>query len=120
MGQKLTNEKGLTLVELLATISIASLLIIMITSAHVLVQNQFNQQQENIEEINNISYVLKQITNDFRRANPDDIGEVSDHSIKLGDIEYKWDEEGKTIQKNGTTIVKDINRSEEHTSELQS
>src|SRR5690625_204521 len=110
MRKHIKNEAGLTLVEMLATISIASMIILMITSTHLFIQKQYNKQSEQISQLNDMTYVMKLITHDFRRAEPQSINvdENDEHLITIGDNHYIWDESEEVIKKNEMIIVNHI------------
>lgn len=102
------NEKGVTLVEMLAAISITALIVVMITSTHIFVQKQFKDQRQHLEQINDLTYVLKLITNDFRQTSPDDITVPDERNLILGTDHYSWDLAEEAIFKNGQIIVREI------------
>lgn len=110
MSNFLRNEKGLTLVEMLATISIASMLILMISSTHLFVQNQYNKQTEQIKQLNDMTYVIKLITHDFRRAESENIkvDGNNEHMIVIGENRYEWNKSEEAIKKNDNIVVHQI------------
>jgi|SRR5690625_3577682 len=116
MRKHIKNEAGLTLVEMLATISIASMIILMITSTHLFIQKQYNKQSEQISQLNDMTYVMKLITHDFRRAesrsdDPNKEESVvikSEHSIDIGKHNYTWDESQELINRNQNPIMNNI------------
>lgn len=108
MNRLYRNEKGVTLVEMLAAISITALIVVMITSTHIFVQNQFNNQRQELDQINDLTYVLKLITNDFRKTPPAAIEVIDERNINLGTEHYSWDMTEEALYKNGQIIVRQI------------
>lgn len=104
----MNNEKGITLVELLATLTITSLIVIFIVSTQMMIQNQYKTQTDNTEKLTDITIAMKSITRDLRSAETVNISD--DHtSIKINnEIEYKLI--GETLQKNGMNYLYDITR----------
>lgn len=68
MMNKFKNERGLTLVELLATFVIGTILISMIFGVHVMIQKQYSKEKDNIQYILDVTTVAKAITKDIRMA----------------------------------------------------
>lgn len=108
MNRLYRNEKGVTLVEMLAAISITALIVLMITSTHIFVQNQFNNQRQELDQINDLTYVLKLITNDFRKTPPAAIVVTDEHNLLLDSDHYSWDIAEEALYKNGQIIVRQI------------
>lgn len=114
MRKHLNNEKGLTLVELLAVVLIGAMLLILISNVHLFSHKQYSSQTEKTEQLYDVTYAAKVITKEIRKANAlfiNNVGTKDDH-IKLTDsIEYKYDENKQSIvNKDGSTLVKDIKR----------
>ena len=80
MRKRLTNEKGLTLIELLAVLVISSILILLISGVLVGVQKQYKVQSDESEAIYNVTYALKVIAKDFRKAEKIEL--VEENNIK--------------------------------------
>lgn len=103
MGKRL-NEKGITLVELLASIVLASIIMLLVYSVLMTGIKQYNNQFEKNNQQTDISYTLKIITKDIRKtANP--IWK-SNKEIELNGINYSFD--GNTITRNGLVIAPSI------------
>lgn len=64
----INNDRGLTLVELLAVIVISSILIVTLTNIFVSGINEQTKQSKNNQNIVETSYALKVITKDFRKV----------------------------------------------------
>ena len=68
MKKLLNNERGLTLVELLAVLVIGAIILLLINNVHMFGQNQYNKQSKQAEQIYNVTYAAKVITNEIRKA----------------------------------------------------
>ena len=66
--KKLKSEDGLTLVELLAGISLLSIIIILVGSAHLFGQKQYKAQTQAANQANDIAISLSVLTRDLRGA----------------------------------------------------
>ncbi len=112
MRKYLNNERGLTLVEILAVIIIGSIIMLLISNVHLFGQKQYKSQSERSRHLYDVTYAAKVITKEIRKADArgiENIGSNRDH-IKLTDsIEYKFKSTDQTIEnKDGTILVKDI------------
>ncbi|TXL62480.1 hypothetical protein FHP05_11780 [Cerasibacillus terrae] len=100
------NEKGLTLVEILATTVLLSIIIIFISSLLMFAQKQFSAQTEDTEELFDVTYVSQMILKDVRKATEKPI--VSENKVEVNQQAYEFIEHSKTLEKNGVPISKDI------------
>jgi len=62
----LRNEKGISLVEVLAVFVISALVIMMIINIQVFTQKQYKEQSEKAKNVTDITIAMKVITKDFR------------------------------------------------------
>src|SRR5690625_1050715 len=91
------NEKGLTLVELLAVFVISAIVILFIIGVHLFVQQQFKSQTDDALHLTDITIVAKEITKEIRstpisEANGPKIAFENDKTYEIvGDIIYKND-----------------------------
>lgn len=99
------NEKGITLVELLAVLAIMSVVIALISSVHLFGQKQYRDQSETMEHQSEVRVAVSQITKDIRK--------VSNYSVNMGtnlfiigDFTYTLD--GTKIKRNDTVISEEI------------
>ncbi|MCG7336998.1 hypothetical protein MHZ95_17195 [Sporosarcina sp. ACRSM] len=114
MHKHLSNEKGLTLVELLAVLVTGTIIFLLISNVHLFGQKQYKSQLEKTEHLYDVTYAAKVITREIRKANARVIENVDakDNHIRLSDsIEYKYNSDTQSIEnKEGTPLVKDIKR----------
>ena len=107
-----TNEKGVTLIELLAALSLLSVILLLATSIHMLGLKQSSSQITNIQNQSNIRLAMNIITREIRKAstvsfvNIDDAVNTNDQLIINGVDVYKL--ENKSITKNANTLISNI------------
>lgn len=67
----LKDEAGITLVELLAAISILSIVILLAGSIHMFGQRHFINQTDSASRSNDLTYALSVLSSDLRKEAPD-------------------------------------------------
>ncbi|KAA0965336.1 prepilin-type N-terminal cleavage/methylation domain-containing protein [Sporosarcina sp. ANT_H38] len=112
MRKYLNNEKGLTLVEILAVLIIGSIIMLLISNVHLFGQKQYKSQSEKSRHLYDVTYAAKVITKEIRKVDESGIANVDskrDHIKLTSVIEYKYNSANKSIEnKDGTILVKDI------------
>lgn len=103
---KRLNQKGLTLVEVLAVLAIMSVILMMIFGVQFNSKEQYTSQTEKNRELTDISYVLKVITRDIRKSGR--APEINGNTVKIGSEEYVFDASTKSITRNSTVIAQHI------------
>ena len=107
-----TNENGVTLIELLAALSLLSVILLLATSIHMLGLKQSSSQITNIQNQSNIRLAMNILTREIRKAstvsfvNIDDAVNTNDQLIINGIDVYKL--ENKSITKNANTLISNI------------
>src|SRR5690625_718474 len=91
MNKQYLNEDGLTLVELLAALTIGSFIIILIMSMLLSVQKQYSGQSNKINHLTDITLATKSITKDLRSAQSVDIINESSMIIFTFDREVSYE-----------------------------
>ena len=104
MWKQWNNEKGITLVELLAAVVLASIVMLLVFSVLMSGTKQYKGQLEKNNQLTDISYALKMITKDIRKTKEPQIISVSE--IELNGINYS--KVGNTITRNGDVIARGI------------
>ena len=104
MWKQWNNEKGITLVELLAAVVLASIVMLLVFSVLMSGTKQYKGQLEKNNQLTDISYALKMITKDIRKTENPRI--ISKSEIELNGINYS--KVGNTITRNGDVIARDI------------
>lgn len=97
------NNRGFTLVELLAVLALMSIIIILISSAHIFGQKQFINQAEEINHQSDARYIANLVAKDVRKASS---LSVSGNELILGEVTYHLS--GNTLKKNGSIIAESV------------
>lgn len=119
----MSNESGITLVELLAALSILSVVILLAGSTHMFGQRQFISQKESAEASNDLSYALNVMTTDLRKQSRDNVviegveldgvKKYTATKIVINDsgenITYVLDKQKQQLKRNGTVIAEPVN-----------
>ncbi|MDR4948759.1 prepilin-type N-terminal cleavage/methylation domain-containing protein [Neobacillus cucumis] len=106
------NEKGVTLIELLAAISLLSVILLLASSIQMLGLKQSSSQTSDIQNQSNIRLAMNIITREIRKAstvsfvNIDDTVNTNDQLIINGVDVYKL--ENNSITKNTNTLITNI------------
>lgn len=114
MRKPLKNEKGLTLVEVLAVIVIGSIILLLILNTLIFGQKQYKEQSEKARSLYDVTYAAKVITKEIRKADKSKIqnmGSNKNHIKLADDIEYKYNSHNESIDtKDGSTLVKGVGK----------
>ncbi|MFD2657491.1 PilW family protein [Gracilibacillus thailandensis] len=101
------NQRGVTLVELLTTITLLSIVLALIGSIHLFSQKQFIHQSEQVNQQSEIRNAITEISRQIRTTPSDQIS-VSENTLKIDDIEYRL--EGNQLLKNRSVLAENIAR----------
>lgn len=102
----LKDDSGITLVELLAALSLLTVVILLAGSIHLFAQRQFKSQSESASQANDFSFALTDMTTELRKYEPKDVT-VDGQKIKINNnIVYEL--EGTNLWKNGTSIASSV------------
>lgn len=117
MKRHLSNEKGVTLVELLAGLVIATIIMLLVFNIMLTVQEQYNAQSEDAGGLFDVTLAAKEITKEIRK-NPGTITSPDEHTIIFNEtteneIIFKFQD--KMLLKNNINFV---NRLEEFSVEI--
>jgi prepilin-type N-terminal cleavage/methylation domain-containing protein len=112
------DQKGVTLVELLAVLALVCTVMLLISNVHLFGQKQFSSQSKQVQHESNVRYAMNVITREIRTSPPQTISvsnnriETSNGAFRLqGTTLFKDDkvlEEGIaefTVEQNGNEIV---------------
>ncbi|MBQ0138379.1 MAG: prepilin-type N-terminal cleavage/methylation domain-containing protein [Kurthia sp.] len=83
----LRQQAGLTLIELLAVIIIASLLGILLMNVLFTSNKQYNTQVSEAANLNELSFITKELTKDFRQSSAIEIGQ---QTVKFSKATYVY------------------------------
>lgn len=101
-----TNEKGVTLIELLAALSLLSMIILLASSIHIFVQKQMNSQTKEIQTQSDERLAINIITKEIRKARTVEIKTPNELTIN-GTTVYRLD--GTTLKRNNDPCISNIN-----------
>lgn len=101
----LKDQKGMTLVELLAALALMSIIIALIGSAHILGQKQFRNQTEEINYQEQVRLAMASITKEIRTSNGDQVT-ISDGIITIDTTTYELRQ--SSLYKNESIISEQI------------
>lgn len=105
MMKNLRNEKGLTLVELLAAFVIGAMILSLVMGVHIMIQKQYTKQKADIGYFLDVTTAAKAITKDIRMAETVDIP-PSGNQINL-----EWeDTPGSTVNRSYALAGNVVNR----------
>ncbi len=85
----MTNNKGFTLVELLAVLALLGLIITLAGSVSWFGQKQYTNQLEETKQQSEVRLALKQITKDLRQS---DSLTVTNNQLELDEIVYRLED----------------------------
>ncbi len=104
------DERGITLVELLAVLAILSIILLLVGSAHIFGQRQYFEQSETIDHQGDVRLIMSQLTTDVRKVTVNEGASTSDNSgvftLTLGANVYTH--EGTTLKRNGVILSENI------------
>jgi prepilin-type N-terminal cleavage/methylation domain-containing protein len=110
MRNYINNERGLTLIELLAVLVIGSIILILISNIHIFGHKQNKEQSQKATSLYDVSYASKVITKEIRKAEK---GKVKNNILTLNPDKPNqviFKESNGSILMNGNPIVKDITK----------
>ncbi|PXW90038.1 prepilin-type N-terminal cleavage/methylation domain-containing protein [Streptohalobacillus salinus] len=100
------NEKGITLVELLAALAILSIILLLVGSAHIFGQRQYFEQNKTIQLQDEVRAAMSQLTTDVRKVTADTGATVTrtngTTTLTLGENNYTH--QASTLKRNGVVI----------------
>lgn len=102
------DESGITLVELLAAISILSIVILLGGAIHIFGQRQFNNQTEAASQANDLSYALTVMTTEIRKESQESVTVEENQAIHIGE-EHRFYINDKKLYHNGNVLAEPIN-----------
>lgn len=102
-----SNQRGFTLVELLAAITLAALVIILLGSVHLFAQKQYNTQTESVNHQKEVRLAMTSITQQLRTVTSDQIT-FDGNTLTIGSNLYYWDDHNRNITLNGANLAKGI------------
>lgn len=106
----LKDEKGITLVELLAVLAILSIILMLVGSTHLFGQRQYFEQNKTISHQGDVRAAISQLTTDVRKVTANEGVTTSTDSgnltVYIGANTYTF--QNTTLSRNGTVISHNI------------
>lgn len=108
MNKYINNIRGVTLIELMATIAIMSIVMIAVFSVFSFGIKSFTTQVDSIEHQSNLRQTMSYITKEIRKA--DGVSSTVSNVLKItnGSIEDEYKLDGHNLKKNTDQLAKDI------------
>lgn len=104
--ERFRNESGVTLVEILAVLTIASFIMTLIMGIHIFIQKQYNSQSKDAKQLTDVTIVAKVITQDIRKY---DVEEATGRKIVFKDgPTYELIEDKNVITRDGSDYVYEV------------
>ncbi|MET3658995.1 prepilin-type N-terminal cleavage/methylation domain-containing protein [Sporosarcina psychrophila] len=105
------NNRGVTLVEVLAVLVLMSLILLMINGVHQYGQKQFVRQKEQIQNQENVQFAVKYITREIRRHGTFEV--EGKHKLIIGNEKGDSSEDvyiykNNAIYRNDTILIEGI------------
>ncbi|MCM3441952.1 prepilin-type N-terminal cleavage/methylation domain-containing protein [Metabacillus halosaccharovorans] len=100
------NQRGVSLIEVIASISLISIILLLVNSFHLFGQKQMTSQTDEIQNQANIRTALNMITKEIRTAESVSI----EDDVLIINLKDKYTLDSNTIMKNNTVFIKNINR----------
>lgn len=108
MNRSFFNQKGVTLVELLAVIVLLSLVGMMVFGIYFSGKKEYDIQKEKTEQQENILYVMKYLTKEIRKENNFRVLDDDMLEIKKGIEADIYRREDTTLFKNNEVLARNI------------
>ncbi|WP_163537907.1 prepilin-type N-terminal cleavage/methylation domain-containing protein [Gracilibacillus sp. YIM 98692] len=99
------NQKGVTLIELLAVIGLLSVIMMLVGSIYLFTQKQFLTQTAKIEQQSNVRGALTELTKDIRSVKQESI-KYEEAVLHVGPNQYYWEKD--SLIKNEAVIADSI------------
>ncbi|RKL65919.1 hypothetical protein CR203_17760 [Salipaludibacillus neizhouensis] len=108
----LKNDRGLSLIELLVSVSLLSMILLIVTSIQLFGQNQFMNQTEHVDSQADVRYAMNDIQRKIRSADGSQIT-TKDDAIYLNNEEWIYFEAGsstiwETVDEDKNKLVDNI------------
>lgn len=101
------DETGITLIELLAAITILSVVILLAGSIHIFGQKQFIQQSDLAKQTNELTFVLSEMSKELRQLDSNEV-EITEKSISLNGKNL-YTATNNELKKGDYTLVEQVN-----------
>lgn len=100
----LKNNRGLTLIEVLAAVALLSVILLLVGSLHVFGQKNFNDQAVQAENTAHLRLAMSWITKDVRRA--EEVTYSSEtNQLQMDNENITYSLTGDTLLRNNTQVI---------------
>ncbi|UOQ86167.1 prepilin-type N-terminal cleavage/methylation domain-containing protein [Gracilibacillus salinarum] len=99
------NQRGVTLVELLAVIIILSLIVLLVGSIQLFSQKQFNNQAQQVARQSDVRQIVTEINREVRLTPSEEI-KVADNRLEINDEVYALQD--NQLLRNGSVRAENI------------
>lgn len=93
------NQRGFTLVEMLATIVIFTIISLFIFNVFISSNKQYTQQVDNQDQLFDLTYALKLVTKDIRKSTSFEQSTMKFSVLKAVKFQYEYNQSTKTVSR---------------------
>ncbi|MGX9135428.1 PulJ/GspJ family protein [Rummeliibacillus sp. JY-2-4R] len=108
MKKILDNQKGITLVEILAAVVIMGIVSVLIFNIQAESNKQYKDQLSENVQLRDVSYVLKVMTKEMRKTESNKITSSNINELTINTNTYTFDPMNNSININGQVFAKNI------------
>jgi prepilin-type N-terminal cleavage/methylation domain-containing protein len=106
---KLKNEKGVTLVEVLAALTLLSMVLLLASSVHLFSQKQMKNQSIEIQNQSNVRLAANILTKDIRKSDSVTVINTNKFEINKANLTIdKYEFKDQTLFKNDQPLITTI------------
>lgn len=103
------NQRGLTLVELLATLVLISIVLVMVSSIHLMGLKQYSVQSQDVKNQNHVRLAMAMVTKDVRSAGAVSVAN-NQLTLTTGSQTTVYALGQSALNKNGMALVQGISQ----------
>ncbi len=100
-----SNQDGLTLIEILAVMVLLSIITSSIFGLLISGNKNFERQSDNNSQLNELTFVLKQVTKDVRQSST---VQISSNILTLDSTTYLYNVNTQSLERNGQVLSTSI------------
>lgn len=100
-----SNQDGLTLIEILAVMVLLSIITSSIFGLLISGNKNFERQSDNNSQLNELTFVLKQVTKDVRQSST---VQISSNILALDSTTYLYNVNTQSLERNGQVLSTSI------------
>lgn len=109
----LKNQRGLTLVELLASLVLISIVLVMVSSIHLMGIKQYSVQSQDVKNQDQVRLAMAMVTNDIRQASDVEVDQdsttlMNQLTLQIGARTIVYSQNQNSLLKNGQPLISGI------------